>query len=113
MREFILRKEREIMKKKIIALLWTGIMIFCLCSCGGKSKNEIGKTYTSKGVEFTLNYVEFTDTIDNLGGANDNYWKPLPDDAHRHQLENAMTPKDTEETICIVSYTAKMCIKLI
>lgn len=65
--------------KKIISLFTTAIMIFCLCSCGENSKNEFGTTYTSKGVEFTLNYVEFADTIDNWGGANDNYWKPLPE----------------------------------
>lgn len=98
--------------KKIISLFTTVVTIFCLCSCGENNKNEIGTTYSSNGVEFTLNYVEFADTIDNWGGANDNYWKPLPDDAHRHQLENAMTPKDTEKTICIVSYTAKNVHKI-
>ena len=69
--------------------------------------NKIGKTYTSNGVEFTLNYVEFTDTIDNWGGANDNYWMALPKDAVRNQLEHARSPKSEDDTICIISYTAK------
>lgn len=93
--------------KKIFSLLLILTMILSLCACGGGSNNEIGKTYTSNGVEFTLNYVEFTEAMDNWGGANDNYWKALPKDANSHQIENARTPKSTDDIICVISYTAK------
>lgn len=67
--------------KKLITLLLVLIMALSLCACGdGKATGEIGETYTSNGVEFTLNYVEFTDTMDNWGGANDTYWQPLPEE---------------------------------
>lgn len=103
----IKRKEVQTMKKKLLLAL-ASLMCISLCACGGSSKKgEIGTTYTSNGVEFTLNYVEFTDTMDNWGGANDNYWKPLPEDAGRNQLANAVTPKSEDETICVISYTAK------
>ena len=93
--------------KKIIALLLTFIMCISLCACGKIEDVAMGTTYTSNGVEFTLNYIEFTDCIDNWGGANDFYWMPLPNDATGHRLENAMSPKSDEDTICVISYTAK------
>ena len=94
--------------KKIFSLLLVVTMILSLCACGGGSNNEIGKTYTSSyGIEFTLNSIEFTDTMDNWGGANDNYWMPLPENASKHQLEKAMSPKSEDDTICVISYTAK------
>ena len=93
--------------KKLFSLLLVVTMILSLCACGG-SNNEIGKTYTSSyGIEFTLNSIEFTDTMDNWGGANDNYWMPLPENASKHQLEKAMSPKSEDDTICVISYTAK------
>ena len=99
--------------KKLLALLLVTIMALSLVACGGsKSKGEIGETYTSDyGIEFTLNYIEFTDAIDNWGGANDNYWKPLPEDANRNQLANALSPKSEDDTICVISYTAKNASK--
>lgn len=94
--------------KKILILILATLMCVLLCACGGSNtKGEIGTTYTSNGVEFTLNYVEFTDTMDNMGGANDNYWKPLPTDANRNQLAQAVSPRSEDETICVISYTAK------
>lgn len=92
--------------KKIVSVLLVCLICISLCACGG-GENEIGKTYTSQGVEFTLNYVEFTEAMDNWGGANDNYWKPLPEDANRNQLANALVPKSADEVICVISYTAK------
>ena len=92
--------------KKAVSLILALVLCLSLCACG-RQKGEIGSTYTSNGVEFTLNYVEFTDAMDNWGGANDNYWMPLPDDAVGHQLENALTPKSADDTICVISYTAK------
>lgn len=97
--------------KKYIAALLTLIMCLSLCACGGsKATGEIGQTYTSNGIEFTLNYVEFTDAMDNWGGANDTYWQPLPEDmtgADRNRIANAVTPKSQDDTICVISYTAK------
>ncbi|MEG2383463.1 MAG: hypothetical protein RSB39_07725 [Oscillospiraceae bacterium] len=93
--------------KKFILLLLSLTMLLSLCACGGGADSEIGKTYSSNGVEFTLNYVEFTDAMDNWGGANDTYWMPLPKDASGHRLENAMSPKSDDDTICVISYTAK------
>lgn len=96
-------------KRSLIALFLIMIMCFSLSACGGgKGGSEIGTTYTSDyGIEFTLNYVEFTDAMDNWGGANDNYWKPLPEDASRNQIANAVKPISSDETICVISYTAK------
>lgn len=93
--------------KKIYSLLLVIMIFLNLCACSGGADNEIGQTYTSNGVEFTLNYVEFTDVIDNWGGANDNYWKPLPMDASPNQITNAKSPKNVDDTICVISYTAK------
>lgn len=93
--------------KKAISLLLALVMCLSLCACGSSQKGEIGTTYTSNGVEFTLNYVEFTDAMDNWGGANDNYWMPLPADASRNQLAHAVSPKSEDDTICVISYTAK------
>lgn len=96
--------------KKILSFTLAIAMCLSLCACGGggKAKGEIGQTYTSDyGIEFTLNYVEFTDVMDNWGGANDTYWMPLPEDATGHHLENAVSPKSSDETICVISYTAK------
>lgn len=93
--------------KKLITLLLTIIVCFSLCSCGKIEDIAIGTTYTANGVEFTLNYVEFTDCIDNWGGANDTYWMPLPEDATGHRLEHASSPKSEDDTLCIISYTAK------
>ncbi len=93
------------MKNLLSALLALSLCL-SLCACGGQ-KGEIGETYTSEGVEFTLNYLEFTDAMDNWGGANDTYWMPLPDDAWGNRLANARTPKSEDDTICVVSYTAK------
>ena len=95
------------MKKLIVSILIIVVCTISLCACGSGNNNEIGQTYTSNGVEFTLNYVEFTDCIDNWGGANDTYWMPLPEDATGHRLENAMAPKKDDDTICVISYTAK------
>lgn len=84
------------------------VLVFSINTPNFYGKNsKVGKTYTSNGIEFTLNYVEFTDAMDNWGGANDNYWKPLPEDAVSHQLEHAVSAKSEDDTICIVSYTAK------
>ena len=99
------RKEDPIMKKAF-SLFLALVMCLSLCACGGQ-KGEVGTTYTSNGVEFTVNYIEFTDAIDNWGGANDNYWMPLPADANRNQLANARSPKSADDTICVISYTAK------
>ena len=94
--------------KKCILLVLSLAMLLSLCACGGGNSNsEIGKTYTSNGVEFTLNYIEFTEAMDNWGGANDSYWMPLPEDASGHRLENAVSPKSTDDIICVLSYTAK------
>lgn len=100
------------MKKKLLLMLAT-LMCVSLCACGGSNKKgEIGETYTSNdGIEFTLNSIEFTDAMDNWGGANDNYWKPLPKDANRNQLANAVVPKSKDETICVISFTAKSVSK--
>lgn len=96
------------MKKKLIFLLAAIICISLFAFGGSTKKGEIGKTYTSKqGIEFTLNYIQFTDTMDNWGGANDNYWKPLPENPDRNQLKNAVTPNGADETICVISFTAK------
>jgi len=92
--------------KKTISLLLALVLCLSLCACGGQ-KGEVGTTYTSNGVEFTVNYIEFTDAIDNWGGANDNYWMPLPADANRNQLANARFPESADDTICVISYTAK------
>lgn len=93
------------MKKKLSLFLILA-MAFCLSACGSQ-KGEIGQTYTSNGIEFTLNYVEFTDAMDNWGGANDSYWMPLPNDANQNQLSHALSPTSSDDTICVVSYTAK------
>lgn len=100
---------RRKVKKFIILLLSVGICLSLVAyGSGSGGKNlEIGNTYTSNGVEFTVNYFEFTDVMDNWGGANDNYWMPLPNDAVGHQLENAVSPKSSDDTILVVSYTAK------
>ena len=92
--------------KKVLSLVPALVLCLSLCACGGQ-KGEIGATYTSNGVEFTLNHVEFTDAMDNWGGANDNYWMPLPDDADRNQLANTLSPKSEDDVICVISYTAK------
>lgn len=92
--------------KKVFSFILLAIMSVALVACGGK-KGEIGTTYTSNDVEFTLNHVEFTDTMDNWGGANDNYWMPIPEDAGRNQVANAVSPKSEDDTICVISYTAK------
>ena len=92
--------------KRAISLALVFVLCLSLCACGGQ-KGEVGTTYTSNGVEFTVNYIEFTDAIDNWGGANDNYWMPLPADANRNQLANARSPKSADDTICVISYTAK------
>lgn len=93
--------------KKIICLVLILALALSICACGGDNNAEIGTTYTSQNVEFTLNYVEFTDVMDNWGGANDTYWMPLPEDAIRHQLWNALSPASEEDIICVISYTAK------
>lgn len=92
--------------KRIYSLALVIVIVLSLCACGGANA-EIGTTYTSEGVEFTLNYVEFTEAMDNWGGANDTYWMPLPKDASGHRLENALTPKSDDDIICVISYTAK------
>lgn len=95
------------MKKKILELFLVAAMVLSLCACGNDGgDNKIGETYTSNGVEFTLNYVEFTDCMDVLGGANDNYWKPLENDDRTRHLDG-MTPKSEDDIICVISYTAK------
>lgn len=96
--------------KRILSFTLALVMCLSLCACGGggKATGEIGQTYTSDyGIEFTLNYIEFTDAMDNWGGANDTYWMPLPEDATGHHLENAVSPKSSDDIICVVSYTAK------
>lgn len=93
--------------KRTISFILALVMCLSLCACDRIKEGEIGTTYTSNGVEFTVNYIEFTEAMDNWGGANDNYWMPLPEDAFGHQLENAVTPRSEDDIICVVSYTAK------
>ena len=100
-------KKSKIIKLLIPVVLILVIVLAIAIKYAMSTNSEIGKTYTVNGIEFTLNSIEFTDTIDNWGGANDNFWKPLPADASRNQIANAMTAKDANSTICVVSYTAK------
>lgn len=93
--------------KKIIAMLLAITMCISLCSCGGRANNKIGETYTSHGIEFTLNYVEFTDVMDNWGGANDTYWMPVSEVDRERQLDKLVSPQSPDDTICVISYTAK------
>lgn len=97
--------------KKILVFVLSLMLCLLVCGCGNnKATGEIGQTYTSNGIEFTLNYVEFTDTMDNWGGANDTYWQPLPEDltgADRNRIANAVSPQSEDDTICVISYTAK------
>ena len=95
------------MKKKIVILVIALVCIYFFIFGGFTKEGKIGETYTWDGLEVSVNYVEFTDAMDNMGGANDNYWKPLPADANRNQLAQAVTPKNAEDTICVISFTVK------
>jgi hypothetical protein len=95
--------------KRLMSILLVVTMFITLCACiqSPPQKGVVGTKYTSEGVEFTLNYVEFTDAMDDWGGANDNFWKPLPENPSKNVLDNAVEPKSSDDTICIISYTAK------
>jgi hypothetical protein len=106
-KEGILMKKSKIIKLLIPVVIILVIVLAIVIKSAMSSNSEIGKAYTNNGIEFTLNSIEFADAIDNWGGANDNYWKPLPADASRNQIANAMKAKDEDYTICCISYTAK------
>lgn len=94
--------------KKILSVVLLLSICVALSACSTNiSNNQIGETLTLVDRELTVNYIEFTDVIDNWGGSNDSYWMPLDKDATGHHLENAMSPKSKDDTICVVSYTVK------
>lgn len=101
------RNTRVIMRKNI-SVIPVVIICFILTACDTNiSNNQIGETLTLIDRELKINYIEFTDVMDNWGGANDTYWMPLPTDATGHRLENAVSPKSEDDTICVISYTVK------
>ena len=93
--------------KKLLALFLAVIMSISVAACGGSANHQIGETYTSNGIEFTLNYVEFTDVMDNWGGANDTYWMPASDVDRERHLDKLVSPQSPDDTICVISFTAK------
>ena len=94
--------------KKILAMLLAITMCISITACGGGGNAKIGETYTNDyGIEFTLNYVEFTDAMDNLGGANDTYWMPASKVERTTHLEKLVAPLSSDDMFCVVSYTAK------
>jgi hypothetical protein len=98
--------------RRIILVIIATVLLIAFAFGFGRSmaikNSKTGKTYTNKaGIEFTLNYIKFTDKIDNWGGANDNYWKSLPEDATENQLKNVLTTNSENHTFCILSYTAE------
>lgn len=94
--------------KKILSVILLLSICITLCSCDTNiTNNQIGETLTLVDRELTVNYIEFTDVMDNWGGANDTYWMPLDADATGHRLENAVHPKSDDDTICVISYTVK------
>lgn len=94
--------------KKILSVILLLSICVSLSACGTNiSNNQIGETIALVDRELTVNYIEFTDVMDNWGGANDSYWMPLAEDATGHRLENALSPKSEDDTICVVSYTVK------
>lgn len=111
------KNKKPIYKKKrfyLLVIIVLAIVVGVVFSKLGVNNANIGETYTSNGVEFTLNYVKFTDAMDNWGGANDTYWQPLDEalealdgGVDRNIKKNALTPKSDNDTICVISYTAK------
>lgn len=99
----------------IIALIIVALMISAKPDTG-----VIGETYTKNGVEFKVNTIEFANVIDGWGGANDNYWFPLTEESYKeyysnvqrwdyegYVTEHGLAPKNEDDMIVFISYTAK------
>ena len=103
--------------KKLVAILLCVTIVFSLSGCFGGKKGEIGKTYNTKEIEFTVNEVAFTDVIDGLGGANDDFWKPIDENncnvgsryatVDIYKSAHGLTPKNEDDRIIYISYTVE------
>ncbi len=105
--------------KKALSLIMVVAILLSFSACFGGNKGVIGETYTSKsrGVEFTLNAVEFADAIDGWSGANDDFWKPLDENncniggryatLDAYKLAHGLVPSSEDDVIVFISYTAK------
>ena len=108
------------MKKIVLAILCATITISMAACVPGIKKGTIGETYTSYNeVEFTLTSVSFAEVIDGWGGSNENFWKPIDENncnigkdkrwqtVEAYALEHGLKPKDDNDRVVCISYTAK------